>query len=128
VRDGGAHLDGRPVRAGTTRRIDESFIGLSGYPSRSLGWRQYRAFGAVALDLCAVACGMLDGYVDCSVDAHGSWDYLGGLLVCREAGAPVVDAAGRDLVVLDHGARRTPVAAATPELLVELVEARQALR
>ena len=53
-------------------------IGLSGYPPRSLGWGQYRALGAAALDLCAVADGVLDGYVDCSRDAHGSWDYLGG--------------------------------------------------
>ncbi len=67
---------------------------------------------------------MLDGYLDCSWDAHGSWDYLGGMLVCHEAGASVVDADGRDLVVLDHAARRTPVAAATPALLDELVAAR----
>jgi hypothetical protein len=44
--------------------------------------------------------------------------------VCLEAGAPVVDAERRDLVVLDHDARRTPVAAATPALLDELVAAR----
>jgi len=36
----------------------------------------------------------------------------------------VVDGAGRDLVVLDHGARRTPVAAASPGLLDALVAAR----
>ena len=71
-----------------------------------------------------MATGVLDGYVDCSFDAHGSWDYLGGMLVCLEAGACVVDAAGRDLVVLDHGARRTPVAAATPGLLDQLLAAR----
>ena len=70
---------------------------------------------------------MLDGYVDCSVDPHGPWDYLGGLLVCHEAGAVVVDAAGRDLVVLDHAARRTPLAAATPALLDEVVAARRSI-
>jgi fructose-1,6-bisphosphatase/inositol monophosphatase family enzyme len=72
-----------------------------------------------------VAEGRLDGYVDCLDDAHGSWDYLGATLVCREAGASVVDAFDRDLVVLDHAARRTPVAAATPALLDALVEARR---
>jgi fructose-1,6-bisphosphatase/inositol monophosphatase family enzyme len=51
------------------------------------------------------------------------WDYLGGLLVCREAGAAVEDAAGRDLVVLDHSARRAPVGAATPALLGALRKA-----
>jgi hypothetical protein len=39
------------------------------------------------------------------------------LLLCTEAGACVADAFGRDLVALDHADRRTPVAAATPELL-----------
>ncbi len=33
---------------------------------RRLGWKQYRALGAVALDLCAVASGRLDAFVDCS--------------------------------------------------------------
>ena len=54
------------------------------------------------------------------------WDYLGGLLVCQEAGAVVVDASRARLVMLDHAARRTPVAAATPELLAEAVAARRA--
>jgi fructose-1,6-bisphosphatase/inositol monophosphatase family enzyme len=71
-----------------------------------------------------VASGTLDGYVDCSVDAHGAWDYLGALLVCREAGAEARDAHGRDLVVLEHAARRTPVAGATPVLLDDLLAVR----
>jgi hypothetical protein len=41
--------------------------------------------------------------------------------VCREAGVEVVDAAGRDLLTLEHGDRRTPVAGATPELRAALV-------
>jgi myo-inositol-1(or 4)-monophosphatase len=123
---------GEGARRGTTaispsgcQRVDEAIVGLSGWPPRHLGWAQYRTLGAAALDLCAVACGVLDGFVDCSPDAHGSWDYLGGLLVCREAGAVVADAFGRELVVLEHDARRTPVAAATPELLATLLDARR---
>lgn len=124
VRDGGARRNGVTLTPSGCDRISAALVGLSGYPPRYLGWKQYRALGAAALDLCSVAAGTLDGYVDCSWNAHGSWDYLAGLLVCREAGAPVVDADGRELVVLDHEARRTPVAAATPELLDELVQAR----
>ncbi|MEZ5141067.1 MAG: inositol monophosphatase [Acidimicrobiales bacterium] len=124
VRGGGARRNGVDLRPSGCDRISTALVGLSGYPPRYLGWKQYRALGAAALDLCSVAAGTLDGYVDCSWNAHGSWDYLAGLLVCREAGAPVVDAEGRELVVLDHDARRTPVAAATPELLDELVQAR----
>jgi myo-inositol-1(or 4)-monophosphatase len=124
VRGAGATRDGEPLQAGTSSVLSESLIGLSGYPPHHLGWKQFRALGAAALDLCAVAAGVLDGYLDCSWNAHGAWDYLGGMLVCLEAGASVVDAEGRDLVVLDHDARRTPVAAATPALLAELVVAR----
>ena len=71
-----------------------------------------------------MACGTLDGYIDCSRDAHGVWDYLGGMLICQEAGAAIADGAGRDLVVRDPAVKRTPVAAATPALLVELLAAR----
>jgi len=125
VRGGGARCDGVPLRPSGATRLSESLIGLSGFPPRYFGWKQFRAFGAVALDLCAVASGRFDGYVDCSPGAHGSWDYLGAYLVCQEAGVPVVDALGRDLVTVDHAARRTPVAAATPELLERLVRERR---
>jgi myo-inositol-1(or 4)-monophosphatase len=85
-----------------------------------------RALGAAALDLCAVGAGRLDAYVDFSRNAHGPWDYLGGMLVCQEAGVSVADAFGRDLLSLGHSDRRTPIAAATPELLAELVALRTA--
>lgn len=124
VRGGGAWCGGHPVRPSGCTRLRSAVLGLSGYPPRYLGWKQFRALGAAALDLCAVASGVLDGYLDCSADAHGAWDYLGGMLVCQEAGAHVVDAQGRELVALEHGARRTPVAAATAELLDQLVSAR----
>ncbi|MDZ7677035.1 MAG: inositol monophosphatase [Acidimicrobiales bacterium] len=123
-RGGGATLDGGSIAPGVATSLDDAFVGLSGLPPRHLGWRQFRALGAAALDLCAVADGTLDAFVDCSVDAHGSWDYLGALLVCEEAGVAVRDAHGRSLVVLAHDARRTPVAACTTELLDEVVAAR----
>jgi len=123
-RGGGATRNGVAITPTGRTELRESLVGLSGYPPHYFGWRQFRALGAAALDLCAVASGVLDGYVDCSQDAHGAWDYLGGMLVCQEAGASVVDADGRDLVVLEHDARRTPLAAATPALLDELIAAR----
>jgi fructose-1,6-bisphosphatase/inositol monophosphatase family enzyme len=125
VRGGGATLDGEPLAPTGATVLRESVVGLSGFPPRWLGWKQYRALGAMALDLCAVADGTLDGYIDCSASAHGPWDYLGALLVCREAGAPVADAFDRELVVLAHDARRTPVAGATPELLTAALAARR---
>jgi fructose-1,6-bisphosphatase/inositol monophosphatase family enzyme len=73
-----------------------------------------------------VAGGRFDGFVDCSADAHGSWDYLAGMLICEEAGALVADPWQRPLVTLEHSARRTPVAAGTKALLDQVVEARLA--
>ena len=127
VRGGGAFRDGLPIRPSGCADLADAFVGLSGWPKRHLGWRQFRSFGAAALDLCAVAGGVLDAFIDCSVDAHGSWDYLGGMLVCREAGAFVVDASDRELVTVDHHARRTPIAAATPQLLSATYMARKTL-
>ena len=108
----GAWRNGQPIGPSECTTLRRAIVGLSGFPPRWLGWKQYRALGAAALDLCAVACGMLDGYIDCSRDAHGVWDYLAGLLICQEAGAVVVDAFSRDLVVRDPAEKRTPVAAA----------------
>ncbi|MDQ1417940.1 MAG: monophosphatase [Acidimicrobiaceae bacterium] len=124
IRGGGAWRDGVAIAPSTATRLGDSLVGLSGLPDHYLGWRQFRALGAAALDLCEVACGGLDGYIDCSVDAHGPWDYLGGMLVCLEAGALVVDAHGRELVMRGHADRRTPVAGATAALRDELVAAR----
>lgn len=125
VRGGGARLDGVELQHSGCTSMPDAIIALTGYPPRDLGWYQFRALGAAALDLCAVASGAVDGFADCIADAHGAWDYLGGLLVCREAGAVVTDAFDRDLVVLEHGVRRTPVAAATPALHAQLVEWRR---
>lgn len=125
VRGSGARRDGRRIAASGATRLGRSIVGLSGYPRRYLGWRQFRALGAVSLDLCAVADGALDGFVDCVDTPHGGpWDYLGGLLVCAESGAVAADALGRDLVVRDPTQWRSPVAGATPQLLAELLAAR----
>jgi len=125
TRGEGSRCDGAPVHPRPTAQLAEAIVCVSGLPPVDLGWKQFRAMGAIALDLCAVASGRLDAYVDCSRDAHGAWDYLGGMLICREAGAVVSDALGRDLVVRDHRQRRTPVAGATKALHDELLAQRQ---
>jgi fructose-1,6-bisphosphatase/inositol monophosphatase family enzyme len=121
TRGGGATLDGQPISLTSTTALDDAVIAISGLPDHHYGWRQFRAMGASALDICAVAHGRFDGFVDMSPDAHGVWDYLGGMLVVQEAGGVVADALGRDLVVIDHAARRTPVAATSAALLDELL-------
>ena len=120
VRGEGVESDEMDVVPSGCTELGEAIVGFSGLPPEHGGWNQFRTYGAAALDLCAVATGTFDGYVD--VDrAHGVWDYLGATLICWEAGVPVVDTMGESLVVLDHKAVRAPVAAATEELLMELL-------
>ncbi len=125
VRGEGAWCDDRRLVAPSpATRIAESLVAVSGLPSRHLGWKQFRALGSAALTLCDVAAGRIDGYFDTDPDGHSPWDYLGGLLVCTEAGAVVVDADQRPLATDDPSARRTIVAGGTPELVQELCRAR----
>lgn len=98
----------------------DALLSFSGLPPSHGGWRQFRVYGAAALDMCAVATGAFDGFVDID-GAHGVWDYLGAALVCSEAGASVGEGSGRDLVTLDSAERRAPIVAATPELLEQLL-------
>ncbi|MEQ1874601.1 MAG: inositol monophosphatase [Ilumatobacteraceae bacterium] len=125
TRGGGAFCDGVPLRPSSCADVSDAVLGLNGLPPRPLGYRQCRVLGAVALDLCLVADGVLDGYVDCVDEGHGVWDYLASVLICREAGVEVADLHGRELSVLDHSARRTLIAAATPQLFAQLTAARR---
>jgi fructose-1,6-bisphosphatase/inositol monophosphatase family enzyme len=116
-RGGGAWVDGTPLQPSTTESLARSVVAVSGLPPRPLGWRQFRALGSAALTLCDVAAGNVEAMLDSLPDQHRPWDYLGGLLVCREAGACVVDAERRELVTVDPDVRRRLVAACTPALL-----------
>jgi myo-inositol-1(or 4)-monophosphatase len=80
--------------------------------------RDVRRIGAAALDLCAVACGRLDGYYERGLQP---WDLAAAGLVAQEAGAVVGGlhgaAAGEDLVI-----------AAPPSLFESLHDALALLR
>ncbi|MCA1692999.1 MAG: inositol monophosphatase, partial [Actinobacteria bacterium] len=126
VRGSGARLNGEPISPTDCQSMDQAVVAVTSFPPRPLGSRQVRALGAAALDICAVASGSVDAYIDFSASSHGPWDYLAGVLVCTEAGAHVAEAAGRDLVARGVHDRRSPVAAATGSLLEEAVAARAA--
>lgn len=122
IRGKGSWRDGQLLTAAKVERVEDAVVALSGLPGRILPWRQYRALGSSALALCDVAGGVVEGYVDAG-PSQAPWDYLGALLVCREAGVSVVEATGRDLVSTDAAHRMQVVAAATPALLDALLVA-----
>ncbi len=124
-RGGGAFLDGEPCRPNATTDLSAALVGVSGLPTHHYGWAQFRAMGASAPDICNVAGGVTDAFVDMN-DQHGVWDYLASVLIAEEAGCVAAEVFDRDLCVLDHTARRGPVVATTPELLEAILAARRA--
>jgi myo-inositol-1(or 4)-monophosphatase len=109
---GGATCNGEPVRVRTAPPLDQSLVSTGfGYEAtvrerqaRSVARmlpqvRDIRRLGSCALDLCAVASGQCDAYVE---EGCNLWDYAAGGLVAAEAGATFevwTTALGRDLVV-----------------------------
>jgi myo-inositol-1(or 4)-monophosphatase len=122
TRGGGAFKNGRPIAPTNCVDLSRAIVGVSGIVKVRPGWAQFRALGAAALDICLVAEGVLDGWID--FNSHGGWDYMASLLVCREAGVAVREMEDRDPVVRDHDDRRTLVVSATPQLLDDLHDIR----
>jgi myo-inositol-1(or 4)-monophosphatase len=115
VRGDGAQKDGRAIAPSGCEDLGDAIVGISGFPGAHPGWAQYRALGAASLECCAVADGVLDAYLVVGGSTLYSWDYLAGLLVCREVGAAEGERDGRDLIVRDASSRR-PIVAATRRL------------
>ena len=119
---GGAFHNGKKIAHSGCTELREAVIGISGLPKNKPNWGQFRANGAAALDICLVAEGATDGWID--FNSHGVWDYLASLLVCNEAGVATAEHNDCELLVTEYGARRIPVIAATTELLAALREIR----
>jgi myo-inositol-1(or 4)-monophosphatase len=125
VRGSGAVRDGAPITPSGETDLSAAILGVSGLPTHHYGWAQFRALGASAPDICAVACGVTDAWCDMLDDGHGVWDYLASILILEEAGGVAAEVFGRDLCVLDHTARRAPVVAGTPDLLAQVLSERR---
>ena len=102
MRGNGAFRDGVPIRASNVEHADRGLGGRARPAGPRPGFRGSSSArsGALALVLCDVAAGGLDGSLDAG-PYHAPWDYLGGYLACVEAGAVVRDANGADLVTAD---------------------------
>jgi myo-inositol-1(or 4)-monophosphatase len=112
VRGRGATRDGVSIAVRTPASLDRSVISTGFNYEPVVRARQatavaelvvrvadIRRFGSCALDLCAVASGRSDGYVE---EGCMPWDHAAGGLIAAEAGAVVevlTGASGRALVV-----------------------------
>ena len=114
-RGGGAFQNGRPIRVSGTIRLAESLLSAGTVPGRrelaDEAFRQMRALydrcqdvrrtGCASLDLCYVACGRLDGYVELSLQP---WDYAAGALLVEEAGGQITTPNGSPLSLTEGSA------------------------
>jgi myo-inositol-1(or 4)-monophosphatase len=101
----GARLDGRPIRVNEAPALAMALVATGfGYDPQRRGRqakvlagvlpkvRDVRRFGSAALDLCALACGRVDGYFEQGLKP---WDLAAGGLIAAEAGAVVGGLAGK---------------------------------
>ena len=121
----GATRNGQTIRCSTVSELREACV-TTGFPgpgptgefnlsaiARVLEWvLDVRAMGAMAPDLCAVACGRADGAWSLRPE---SWDIAAGMLIAAEAGATVTDLEGQPPNFSGKG-----LLAATPGIHAEL--------
>jgi myo-inositol-1(or 4)-monophosphatase len=117
----GARRDGQPIAPSGQTHIAQAIVGSSGYPSHNVGWSQNRSLGAASLEICLVDDGSLDVYGVAQHSGLNVWDYLGGLLIAREAGAFAADYHGEELVTTDDVIRH-PLFAGSQELLFYMLD------
>jgi myo-inositol-1(or 4)-monophosphatase len=129
MKDVGAFLNEKPISASQAGSLNEAIVSLGDYavgPDADVLNRQrlgltadlvplverIRMIGAATLDLAFVAEGALDA---CVMMSNKPWDTAAGVLMAREAGAIVTDAAGNP-----HTHRSDSVVAAAPAIAAEL--------
>ncbi len=120
-RGSGARRDGEPIAPSGQTDMAHAIVGSSGYPSRNLGWWQNRSLGAASLEICLVADGSLDVYGVAQQSGLNLWDYLGGLLIVREAGGFAADYHGEELVTTNDVLRH-PVFTGSQELMTLMLQ------
>jgi myo-inositol-1(or 4)-monophosphatase len=126
----GATCDGRPLRVSGASDVSLSLLG-TGFSYRAERRvrqvrmvsgllphvRDVRRAGAASLDLCAVAAGWVDAYLE-----HGCnwWDWAAAALIAQEAGALVRTPGPTGSVPPDDGLGADALFAATPAIAEEL--------
>jgi myo-inositol-1(or 4)-monophosphatase len=117
VRGKGAAVNGVPLPPTDEGDRDVTFVAtgdpcpyLERLPSPGVQPIYTRLSGSSAHDLCLVADGTFDGYVDC-VNVQSPWDYLGAALVLTETGGVLRERNGVALADLSHTRPRQIIAA-----------------
>jgi myo-inositol-1(or 4)-monophosphatase len=103
---GGSYLNGKKIKVSANNKISEALI-VTEIPRKHTSGKNFekdvrdftavlkhvkrvRAFAAAAYDLCLVARGAADGYLDFSRNTK-TWDVAAGSLIVKEAGGKIAD-------------------------------------
>ncbi len=127
VRGQGAFLNGKPIQVSHREAFDTCIIafGSSPYEKEKAEWlfplfqkiflhtADFRRSASAALDLCYVAAGRVDGFLEANLKP---WDYSAGSLIIQEAGGRVTRWKGDALPFLDN----SDILATTPEIYENL--------
>ena len=102
----GAYRDGKPIRVSNHASFKESIVGLdlNGVDEAQLrkasplilNFRHLRHFGASALELCYVAAGLIDAYIDLRGKIRVT-DLAAGYLIVKEAGGVLLTTGGEEV-------------------------------
>ena len=132
ARGSGATKTGRPIRTSGTQKLQEAVVGVDlSRGSRGLaeslaplaeGARRQVHFGANALELCYLADGRIDGFVDMRGLIRMT-DFAAAYLIAREAGAVFSDPLGQPpRAQFDLTHRLSFIASANAALHKEILE------
>lgn len=96
---GAAYKNGERVKV--SQREDVRCNAIMYYPNREYGFRRVRIFGSAALEICFVA----DGSIDCFIDIRNNggrgmlrvYDVAASIYIASKAGAVVSDDEGREV-------------------------------
>ena len=111
----GAEKNGKKILVSGVRDIEDAVVVFNDLPTKHFGWRQYRSLGSAALDLCKVADGSFDAFVDMG-EGLALWDYAGAALICEEAGAKITDSGSNPISYSLSTGRSQLVCAGSDEL------------
>lgn len=113
----GAYLNGKKVKTSLNSELRELCVSVYGYRqnverTRRIykNVRRIRLFGSVALELCYVASGRLDAFVDVRQTLRVT-DVAAGQLILAEAGGLVTDGYGNSLRLPDNVTARVEMVA-----------------
>ena len=130
-KDKGAKYNGKPISTSTLKSIGESIISVN--VTRSLDSlrritpiaervRGLRALGSASLEICHVASGFLDAYIDLRGKLR-TMDFAAGLLIIKEAGGVLLQPNGEEIpnIPLTEINRFSIIASANKNIFDEII-------